>query len=410
MWTRRLCRAFSKDDIYSPDVLRLLEKIGNNYADGLALDNFSIRELRKRVPPEVVERVIGKDSVLNHPDFAEFCDFADVTAHDHKLLPPHLSRPAIMLNERQVAAKRMTLDFIKAEKTLKHIRQKEFESSPTLSSDGYFVYMALVVARDPIWVLSDAKKIELKTQLLKIRRAHNLLPKADPILVDTKAKQSQDPHDQNLQEAAVLFQRGQDISHLRVPGSTHFLTSNPDQSDPHQVDYAGGYRTYLLLKDKLTQEWMFPEVQLFGSMHFSDCTDRVAKTLFKNQMQLYHLNHNPSGFEIHEFPSPTSIPRPRAFDEDVYDLYFRRLQVLFPEATEADLRVMLAKRHSMPQVTTPNELAIRGRKVFYFRSLHVKGSFELASENYTDWAWVPRPELNKFLTRERHARLVDNLL
>jgi hypothetical protein len=94
----------------------------------------------------------------------------------------------------------------------------------------------------------------------------------------------------------------------------------------------------------------------------------------------------------------------------VYDLFLRRLEALFPEATEADLRVMLAKRHSMSQVTTPNELAVKGRKVFYYRSLHVKGNFELSSENYTDWAWVPRLELNKYLTRERYARLVDTLL
>lgn len=411
MWTRRLFRAISKDDIYNLDVLKVLETIGNEYSDGLALDHFSLTELKKRVSPEIVERLIGKDSVLNHPEFANFSTFADVTAHNHPLIPPHLTRPAILLNERQAMAKRMTLDFINTEDTLKATRLKEFEDSPMVSSDGYFVHLALVVARDPIWLLSNSKKVEYNMQLLKIKKAHNILPKADQNLIGEVAEvKAKDTEGMILKEAETLFKRGEDITHLQERGSTHFLRANPIQADPHEIDYAGGYRTYLLLKDRQTEEWQLPEVPLYGSKTFGHYTDEILKSILGGKLELYHFNTKPCDIQIIDFPAPISIPRPRAFAEDVYDLFLRRAKILFPEAEEPDLKLLLAKRNSMEEEKASKKQKIKGKKVFNFRSLHLSGNYVPSNENYIDWAWVPKLQLNKYLTKERYARLIGSLL
>mmetsp|Transcript_15476 Transcript_15476/g.28060 ORF Transcript_15476/g.28060 Transcript_15476/m.28060 type:complete len:413 (+) Transcript_15476:2299-3537(+) len=412
MWTRRLLRAVgNKDDLYNPDVLRLLEKVGSNYSDGLALDKFDFNELRKRVPKEVVDRLISKDSILNHPDFAKFNTMADVTAHSHPLLPPSLSRPAFLLSERKATAKRMTLDFINTENALKSTREREFETSPVVSSDGYFVHMALVIARDPIWLLCDPNKVKMKTRLMKIKKNHNLLFKSDQSLVGVAGKsKSSSTEEQILKEAEASFKKGKDISQFREKGSTHFLRANPEQTDPRQIDFAGGYRTYLLLKDKLSEEWVFPEVQLYGSKTFSSHVADINRTILGNQMELHHLPAGSPCVDLIDFATQVVVPRPRTFAEDVFDLFFRRAQILFPEASESDIRLMLDKRHFMTQSTQPKTLEVKGKKVFHFRSLHVNGDFELSHDNYTDWAWVPRLHLNKYLSREKHARLVDSLL
>jgi hypothetical protein len=119
------------------------------------------------------------------------------------------------------------------------------------------------------------------------------------------------------------------------------------------------------------------------------------------------LGPYPVKVDIINYETPKIMPRPRLVSEDVYDLYFNRAKILFPKASETDIEKYLDKKYSLRRSTDPAEKKIKGKKVFYFKAIYDSGNFSLKSDSlYSDWAWVPRMELNKYLDEETYKRFI----
>ena len=58
--------------------------------------------------------------------------------------------------------------------------------------------------------------------------------------------------------------------------SKYFPNVDPNMQDRKTLHYAGEDRTYLIFKNKYTQEWEFPT----GKMHFGDTFVRAKQNLF----------------------------------------------------------------------------------------------------------------------------------
>ena len=62
---------------------------------------------------------------------------------------------------------------------------------------------------------------------------------------------------------------------------------------------------------------------------------------------------------------------------------------------------------------TKNE-SLKGVRTFWFGAHHLRGvpdmvisNIEKNTTDYSDWAWVPKRELNKFFTKENYECFVD---
>lgn len=145
----RLFRRFSTD-IYSPENLEKIRKIGTDYEDATIFDSFSMKELKKRVSPEEWAKITQNDPLFKMPELQDFWDIEDLKPHYHVDLPVYLQKPAIALNERQRQAKRLTLEWIKTEQALGNQRDIELKQWNVFSSDNYEIHCGLHLVRNPI--------------------------------------------------------------------------------------------------------------------------------------------------------------------------------------------------------------------------------------------------------------------
>ena len=51
-----------------------------------------------------------------------------------------------------------------------------------------------------------------------------------------------------------------------------------------------------------------------------------------------------------------------------------------------------------------------GVRTYYFDAYHIRGlpEFTFEETDYEDYAWVPKPEMNKYFTRERFEVFIDS--
>jgi hypothetical protein len=117
MWRRVCSRACSSD--YDKFVYENFEKIGAHIDDARISKAFSIKELKRKVSPDVWSKLTAGDPLFRHKDLEDIGDMEDARPHKSKYLKGHLSRPAAILDERQRKAKRMSLDFENDEERLK---------------------------------------------------------------------------------------------------------------------------------------------------------------------------------------------------------------------------------------------------------------------------------------------------
>ena len=99
---RRICvrMASSKSKDYDKFFTENIEKIEKHMQDARVSKAFSIRELKKKVSPEVWEKITEGDPLLKMKELEDIGSMEDVTAHKSKYLPAHLTRPAALLDER----------------------------------------------------------------------------------------------------------------------------------------------------------------------------------------------------------------------------------------------------------------------------------------------------------------------
>jgi hypothetical protein len=354
---------------------------------------------------------ITKDNPLyDIPEFYEINDFEDITAHFHHTLPPNLTRPAILLSERQRAAKQMTLEYIKKENELIKKRAKTLTEFPVVTKDKYEVQTGLMVVRDPIWLLHD----EVEHQYLKIKSKtfseHGRFPALKSKDLGLKRDPPSGEDDRNTRMRGVLriFDRKEDIKFTPYEHpSTHWLEADPYETDPRKIAYAGGYRVWLLLKEKSTKKWVFPTVRMFGAHTFEDGLGKITNELLETRILYNILGPYACLCDIRNFEKEKIVNRPRMLSEDVYELYFKRSKILFPDSDDETIEKYLMKRYYMTRNTLPVTIDLKGIKTFYFRAIYQRGVFDLKPESiYSDWAWVPKLEMNKYLTEEDYNSFI----
>ena len=49
-----------------------------------------------------------------------------------------------------------------------------------------------------------------------------------------------------------------------IEGSIHYLEANRWEDNPKNFSYAGGYKAYLLVKNRHTKVWEFPTTEVLG--------------------------------------------------------------------------------------------------------------------------------------------------
>ena len=376
--------------------------------DSRSFFNFSIKELKKKVPPEVWGKMISQDPLLKIPELEDVCDIADAIPHFHKSLPPHLSRPAILLDERQRAAKRLTLEFMKTEPQLIEERNKQLSEFPVLSSDSYEVQTGVMIVRDPIWLLADDIDIDWFKLRYKVMMEHGKMGnfKLKDFVDEEQSPDYDNERGIRLKKLEKLLDNKEDLSYAPIKDSTHYLEANYEEQDPHNIAYAAGYRVWLLLKEKATQKWVFPTIRMLGTQNFIDARNTIIRDAFVHEVKVHMLGPGAIKVDRIEYPTPEIIKRPRMMAEDIYDLYLRRMRVMFPKAKDEELIKYIAKRHDLHPITDSPEVPIKGKKVFYFRGIYTGGDLRLRERGlYNDWAWVPKMELNKYFDEDTFNRL-----
>ncbi len=83
----------------------------------------------------------------------------------------------------------------------------------------------------------------------------------------------------NLDNFPTYRSLGPDGKRMDYAGaSKHFSKVDPYMQDKHSMHYAAEYRTYLLLRNRYTQEWEFPTTKIF----FGETMMRAKQNLFIN--------------------------------------------------------------------------------------------------------------------------------
>jgi hypothetical protein len=411
MWRRSFfpLRKFASDP-YDPEFLRRILSLGNNYSDARAFDEYNFVELKKRVSPEIWNQITMNDELFKEIGM-QITDFQDVKPIDSKYVPPSLSRPAFLLDERERRARRLAVDFHLSEKSLKKERLRGLNAFPALTSDDYEVHIGVILMREPVWLTLNQTNAEWFKLRHNTNKKFGLFPKAKDQLLELPEKPVTD--DPAAKKRAALEKRFDTTREVYetdyIKGSLHFLEANPYESDPREMSYAGGNNVYLLLKDKHSEKWVFPTSQAIGFRKIGDCRDEILGSICKD-VEYHHLGPSPVLALKEEFEKPLTLKRPKYFEEDEYEMVFKRTQILFPRASAAEVESFLLKRYNLSRVSEANERVVKGRKTFFFRTYHVNNPFQLVeNERYSDWAWVPKVDLNKYMDRENYYRFINSL-
>ena len=134
--------------------------------------------------------------------------------------------------------------------------------------------------------------------------------------------------------------------------SKNWETVSPDIDDPKNFHYASANRVYLIVKNKLSQEWEFPTSSF-----------RFGTTMYEARINLFDSFSSPRWRVRHVGKVPI--------------LHTMR------DFTEAEVKKM---RHSK----------LNGVRSYYFEAYHLRGlpEFNFDETLWDDYRWIPTPELN----------------
>ena len=395
-----LSRSFA-DDKLRPELVQKLLDMGQDYADARSFRSFSYKEMKKAIPAELWEKVTKDDPISKYPELTNFTDVDDVLPQNNPRLPPHLTRPIILLNERQAKAQRMTLDFSKKEYKLKIERDAAVDQFQAVTTDGYEVNIGLLIAREPLFVSIHPKDHEFSLMRHKVWNHHNLYMVAEESLTDYDYVPDEDATEEEVRRRAITKKRLEEGKPYEyAPGSLHHLDANPNESDPHSIQFAAGNRVFLLFKDKVTKKWAFPVVPALGKRSLDTIKEEIRANHILRQIKLHHLGPLPMYYEKKEYALTKTVDRPRGFDEELFDMFFQRTKLLFPNTPDDVLRHYVEVRHQMKFESQKLSLEVRGSKTFYFQSILISGDIKKIADQYEDWAWVPKAQLSSYLTKE----------
>jgi hypothetical protein len=126
------------------------------------------------------------------------------------------------------------------------------------------------------------------------------------------------------------FDKTREIPKTTKSDSVWWLEVDPEQTDPKALQFAPGYRVYLLLRDKVTKNWTFPKLQNIGARSFMYYRNKIIRDTIGANILFHHLGPSPALCHTTKDGELPTLSRPTFFSEDIYNMIFERTKVLFP--------------------------------------------------------------------------------
>ena len=148
--------------------------------------------------------------------------------------------------------------------------------------------------------------------------------------------------------------------------SKNWRTIDPTMNDPHCLQNAAANFVYLLFKNRHSEEWEFPTTSIpFG------------KTMLESRIKFF-------------------------------DSFAERWL-----ATHVGTNPVVSSKRDFTIAEKEDEanFGLTGVRTYYFQTFHKKGlpGFRFEGSNWLDYAWVPKGEMNKYLTKDKYEVMIDFL-
>lgn len=244
---------------------------------------------------------------------------------------------------------------------------KDLKSEPLMdfvvSSDFYRIDVGMIIYRRPIFLYLTDMEVE------SIKRTHQLNVKYDMYAPFPKEfgkfdRENIEEQMQPFDDRVTHIKKYEDGSIIQFrPFSKSWKYAQPDVYDHHQFTTHGCFNVYFLVKKN--GRWMFPQVPANHQAALNRTKDLLMMDMSKDQFKVMYTSKYPMVVQ------KTTI---------------------HPEDIQAN----------------PYLKKCVGRKVFYFPALHDVGH-PTDIGVFDDFAWVPKPLLNKYLSRSDFDDLMPHL-
>ena len=252
----------------------------------------------------------------------------------------------------------MLLKLLRKFSTIPSITLKDLGSNPQLNfvvtSDFYRADIGVILCRRPIFFdLSEA-------EFDKIKREHILKTKYDLYAPLTKELANFDRTDiekpsDSMDELPTHFRRTADgKTVLYKPNSKDFKNVNPSQLNARSIQSHSLYNVYYLIKRN--GNWAFPETKGRMDQSFTVSKESLMKELSGEEFKVLFTSKYP----------------------------------------------MCVRRDDLSeQETAKNPFFAKcvGKKIFYYQAFHDTGATNNVYRDCEDFAWVPKPLMNKYLSK-----------
>ena len=145
---------------------------------------------------------------------------------------------------------------------------------------------------------------------------------------------------------------------------------DPYCQDKKSLHYAGEDRVYLILQNKHTQEWEFPVSTINFGTTFFRAKYNLFDQLTDNKWRIKFFGSSPVMHTLREF---TEVEKQDTMNDN-----------------------------------------LKGVRTYWFGAHHLRGVPDMVmgdpeknTTDYSDWAWVPKRELNRYFTKDNYACFVD---
>ena len=248
---------------------------------------------------------------------------------------------------------------------LQQYKLKNLRNAKT--NDNYRLDVGLIISRPPIFLTFTEEEMDNIKFRHEFHKKYNLYFKISDDLMNFSKRAPNYGYDfanlDNLMTHRKVVSPKKTITYGM--NSKMFKLADPNMKDPRHIQYEGCMRVYFIVKDKSSQEWIFPERPILEKESVKDAKENLFELISQEKWSVYHVGNIPV------------VCNRR-------DLYEHELK------------------------SSRNNKFI-GAKCFYFYANHVKGPIHYNPELYDDFVWVTRFELGKYFTKEKYEKFIHSM-
>ena len=247
----------------------------------------------------------------------------------------------------------------KTKKLLKHfssVQLSDLKTNPAtdfvVTKDLHRADLGLLISRKPIfWDIEDTEIDHLKA-VHRLKSKYDLYPPVFPEFVDFPKRELLNQNESRDEFVTFRKKTEKGLEEYRE-NSKMYQYSDPGIIDNKSIQHAGTYEVYLFVKKD--GKWQLPYTPLDNTSSFELLKDVFFKSFADKWTVCFTKNY------------------PIAVKRDVISENEKKENEFYAKC--------------------------RGRKIYIFPAHHEEGIIKLKG-NFEDYAWVSKPELSKFLTKE----------